>query len=90
MNLSREKDCIQNALLRKMRCGIALWPAHVSKLKRIRQKTDKGKCTLCLDEDGVMHIFMSSSETRKLRKEVLNKEWLAIKEDVDEKYIKVC
>jgi hypothetical protein len=37
-----------------------------------------------------MHIFTSSSETRKWRKEVLNKEWLAINEEVAEENIKVC
>jgi hypothetical protein len=42
---------------------------------------------VCLGEDDVRHIFMSSSETRKLRKEVLNKECLAINEEVaDKKY----
>jgi len=65
-----EKDYIQKALRRKMRCGIALWPARVSKLRRIEQKTDKGKCALCLGKDDVMHIFMSTSGTRKMRKEV--------------------
>jgi hypothetical protein len=33
---------------------------------------------------------MSSSETRKLRKEFLSKEWLAINEEVVEENIKVC
>jgi hypothetical protein len=73
-----------------MRCGIALWPAGVSKLRRIGEKKDKGKCTLCLDEDDVMHIFMSSSETRKLRREVLHKEWLAINKEVADKKILKC
>ena len=90
MNLSGVEDYIQNALLRNMRCGIVLCQVGVSKLRRIGKKTDKGKCTLCLGEDDVMHIFMSISETRKLRKEVLNKEWLAINEDVAEENIKVC
>jgi hypothetical protein len=73
-----------------MRCGIALWPAGVSKLRRIGEKTDKDKCTRCLGEGDVMHIFMSSSETRKLRRKVLNKEWLAINKEVVEKKILKC
>jgi hypothetical protein len=68
----------------------ALWPAGVSKLRRIGKKTDKGKGTLCLGEDDVMHIFMSSSDTRKLRKEVLNKEWLLINEEVNDRKILRC
>lgn len=62
MNFSGVKDYIQNALLRKMRCEIALWPAGVSKLRKIGKNTDKGKCMFCLCEDDVTHIFMSSSE----------------------------
>ena len=73
-----------------MRCWIALWPAGVSKLRRTGKKTDNGKCTLCLGEDDVTRTFMSSSGTRTLRREVLNKEWLAINEEVAEENIKVC
>lgn len=37
-----------------------------------------------------MYIFMSSSETRKLRKEFLNKEWLTINEEVADNKILRC
>jgi hypothetical protein len=71
---------------RSQRSGLAWFKTGIWKLRGVR----KGCYPLCREEDGVIHILLKCSETRKWREQFLNNKWLNINEDVAYKIIINC
>ena len=59
-------------------------------LKGMRRNTDKGRCPLCLGEEGIIHILLDYLETRNLRMKFLNDEWLGKNEKAAYRKILRC
>jgi hypothetical protein len=60
------------------------------KTERNYRETDKRKCSLCLGEEDIRQILLSCAETRKRRREFLNKKWLNMSAEVAYKNILKC
>jgi hypothetical protein len=58
--------------------------------KRDRKGFERGRCPLCLGEEGAKHIILECCETKKWREKYVHSNWLNINEDLAYKKIISC
>jgi hypothetical protein len=62
--------------------GIAWLKAVIWKLRRIKRRSERGRCPLCLREEDAKHILLKCSEMENWREEFLYGKWLSINGDI--------
>jgi hypothetical protein len=75
---------------RNERNGSAWMKAAVWKLRGVRRGWGKGTCPLCRGNEDVKHVLLSCPETKKWRMQFINKKWLYINEEQENKKIVNC
>jgi hypothetical protein len=84
------KECYVERCTRKERMGMIWWRAGIWKLRRIRKGFERGRCPLCLGEEGAKHIILECCETKKWREKYVHSNWLNMNEDLTYKKITCC
>jgi hypothetical protein len=56
--------------------------AGIWQLKGVRRNADKGRCTLCLEEEDVKHIVLECKETKHWREELIHDKWLNMNKEI--------
>jgi hypothetical protein len=70
--------------------GIIRLKAGIWKLRGIRRRFERGRCPLCLEEEGAKHMLLECPETKKWREELVCSKWLDINEDTAYRKIISC
>jgi hypothetical protein len=81
-NFSWGKKLYTECFSRKARSGIAWQIAGIWQLKGVRRNADKGRCTLCLEEDDVEHILLECKETKYWRETLIHDKWLKMNKEI--------
>jgi hypothetical protein len=71
------------------RSGLPWFKTGIRKLKAIRKGYEKGRCLVCREEGGILHILLKCSKTN-LREQFLSRKCLVFNEHIAYKRIINC
>jgi hypothetical protein len=75
---------------RNERSGLAWYKTGIWKMRGMKNRSEKGRCPLCSEDEEVIHILLKCSEMRKWREQFLSRKWLMLNEGIAYKKIINC